>query len=200
MPRSRGGTQSAPLAPQDILNAALRVVERSSLDRLTVKAVADECGVTPPAIHYHLRREVDLATRVVEAVAQQITVPLDPDAPWQDQYIALVLAMDRTFLRYPGTGSRALTSSGESPAAAQLTDTALGILRTAGFTDREAGDIFAATYLLYVGWLSTRGQAENNVIHPSLRAAGMSTTGHDDAKPLVSGLHCIFAGHTPDHA
>ncbi|GAA4667233.1 TetR/AcrR family transcriptional regulator [Gordonia humi] len=199
MPRPRGGTQSAPLSSQDILDAALRVVERSSLDELTVKAVADECGVTPPAIHYHLRGDVDLATRVVEAVAQQITVRFDSAASWQDRYIALVLAMDRAFLRYPGTGSRALTSGGQSPAATELTDTALDILRSAGFDDRESGEIFAATYLLYVGWLSTRRQAENNIIHPSLRAAGMSATGHDDAKPLISGLRCIFTGHIPRH-
>ena len=55
MPRSRGGTQPQPISMTDVVDAALRVVARSSLDRLTVRAVADECGVTPPAIHYHLR-------------------------------------------------------------------------------------------------------------------------------------------------
>ncbi|AZG45413.1 Tetracycline repressor protein class E [Gordonia insulae] len=197
MPRQRGGVQSAPLATADILDAALRVVERSSLDALTVRAVADECGVTPPAIHYHLRGERDLATLVVEAVAREITVRLDPSTSWQDQYIELVLAMDRTFLRYPGTGARALTATGKSPAASKLTETALDILRGAGFGEQECVEIFAATYFLYVGWLSTRQMAQSDAIHPSLAAAGISAPERVQTEPLIASLDCIFTGHVP---
>ncbi|MEE4599546.1 TetR family transcriptional regulator, partial [Streptomyces sp. DSM 41524] len=108
----------------------MRVVSRSSLEQLTVREVAAECGVTPPAIHYHLRGGDDLADRVVEAVAARIEVHKDPGASWIEQYVELVLAMDRAFLAYPGTGLHALTSTGPSAAATRLTDTALDILRS----------------------------------------------------------------------
>jgi TetR/AcrR family tetracycline transcriptional repressor len=170
----------------------MRVVARSSLQALTVRSVAEECGVTAPAIHYHLRGGDDLADRVVEAVAARIDVRVDPDASWIDQYLDLVLAMDRAFLAYPGAGLHALTSTGPSAAATRLTDTALGILRRAGFTEDIAVQTFTATYLMFVGWLATRGRAEGDAIHPALAAAGATGLGRDGGEPLETGMRRIL--------
>lgn len=170
----------------------MRVVARSSLQELTVREVARECGVTPPAIHYHLRGGDDLADRVVEAVAAQIEVRVDPDACWVDQYLELVLAMDRAFLAYPGAGLHALTSKGPSAAATRLTDTALNILRRAGFTEEVAVQIFTATYLMFVGWLAARGRADGDYVHPALAAAGATSLARDGGRPLEEAMRRIL--------
>ncbi len=190
--RRRGGTQPSPISKVDIVEAALRVVARSSLAELKVREVAAECGVTPPAIHYHLRGGDDLADRVVEAVAARIDVRVNPAAPWIDQYVDLVLAMDRAFLAYPGAGLHALTSTGPSAAATRLTDTALGILRRAGFTEEAAVQTFTATYLMFVGWLATRSHAEGDAIHPALAAAGAEDLGRDGGQPLEGAIRRIL--------
>jgi TetR/AcrR family tetracycline transcriptional repressor len=192
MPRSRGGTQSQPISMTDVLDAALRVVARSALDRLTVRAVADECGVTPPAIHYHLRGGDDLADRVVEAVAARITVTIDPRASWIDRYLALITAMDRAFLAYPGTGLRALTATGPSPGATRLTDSAFQILRDAGLSEKTAVQTFTTTYLIFAGWLATRNLAEGTGIHPSLAAAGAGALADDGDQPLIATIRSVL--------
>jgi AcrR family transcriptional regulator len=176
----------------DVVDAALRVVARSSLDRLTVRAVADECGVTPPAIHYHLRGGDELADRVVEAVAARINVAIDPRTQWVDRYLALISAMDRAFLAYPGTGLRALASTGPSPAAGRLTDTAMQILRDAGLPEVAAVQIFTITYLIFVGWLATRNSAEGNRIHPSLAAVGAGALADDGDQPLIAAIRRVL--------
>lgn len=188
----RGGTQPSPISKADVVDAAMRIVARSSLADLTVREVAAECGVTPPAIHYHLRGGHDLADRVVEAVAGRIEARMDPEASWIDQYVELVLAMDRAFLAYPGTGLHALTSTGTSAAATRLTDTALSILRSAGFTEEVAVQTFTDTYLMFVGWLATRSRAEDNTIHPALAAAGAANLGRDDGQPLEGAIRRIL--------
>lgn len=188
----RGGTQPSPISKADVVDAAMRIVARSSLADLTVREVAAECGVTPPAIHYHLRGGHDLADRVVEAVAGRIEARMDPEASWIDQYVELVLAMDRAFLAYPGTGLHALSSTGTSAAATRLTDTALSILRSAGFTEEVAGQTFTDTYLMFVGWLATRSRAEDNTIHPALAAAGAANLGRDDGQPLEGAIRRIL--------
>lgn len=192
MPRSRGGTQRQPLSTSDLMDAALRVVARSSLDRLTVRAVADECDVTAPAIHYHLRGGEELADRVVEAVAARIDVTVDPHAPWVDQYLALITAMDRAFLAYPGTGLRALTATGPSPGAERLTKSAMQILRAAGFSETAAVQTFTTTYLIFVGWLATRNLAQGHRIHPSLAAAGAQGFADDGDQPLVAAIRRVL--------
>ncbi len=191
--RRRGGTQPAPLTQRDVLDAALRVVERGGLDRLTVRAVADELGVTPPAVHYHLRGGEDLADRVVEAVAADIRIEIDPAAHWVDQYVGLVTAMDEAFRRYPGTGMRALTASRPSAAAGRLTGTALSILRAAGLPEPAAVELFTATYLLFTGWLAARGLMAAGGTHPSLAAAGMTGPGLDDLSTLERALRRVLA-------
>lgn len=188
----RGGTQPSPISKADVVDAAMRIVARSSLADLTVREVAAECGVTPPAIHYHLRGGHDLADRVVEAVAGRIEARMDPEASWIDQYVELVLAMDRAFLAYPGTGLHALTSTGTSAAATRLTDTALSILRSAGLTEEVAVQTFTDTYLMFVGWLATRSHAEDNTIHPALAAAGAANLGRDDGQPLEGAIRRIL--------
>ncbi|MCV7000779.1 TetR/AcrR family transcriptional regulator [Mycolicibacterium alvei] len=188
----RGGTQPSPISKVDVVEAAMRVVARSSLQELTVRSVAEECGVTAPAIHYHLRGGDDLADRVVEAVAAHIDVRMDPDASWIDQYLELVLAMDRAFLAYPGAGLHALTSTGPSAAATRLTDTALDILRRAGLTEDVAVQTFTATYLMFVGWLATRSRAERDSIHPALAAAGATSLGRDGGQPLEEAMRRIL--------
>jgi TetR/AcrR family tetracycline transcriptional repressor len=192
MPRNRGGTQPRPISLTDVVDAALRVVSRSSLDRLTVRAVADECGVTPPAIHYHLRGGDELADRVVEAVAARIDVAIDPKAPWVDRYLVLISAMDRAFLAYPGTGLRALATIGPSPAAERLTNMALQILRDAGLAEAAAVQTFTTTYLIFVGWLATRDSTGGNGIHPSLAAAGAGALADDDDKPLIAAIRRVL--------
>ncbi|MEV0766778.1 TetR/AcrR family transcriptional regulator [Nocardia salmonicida] len=196
MARHRGGTQPTPLSADDVLDAALRVVERSGLDRLTVRAVADELGVTPPAVHYHLRGGRDLVDRVTEAVAASIEIRIDPEAPWVDQYVALVASMDRTFLRYPGTGTRVLAASRDSAAAARLTRTALSILGSADLAEPVAVEMFTATYLLFAGWLATRGLGAAGVVHPALAAAGVAASGISDGSVLERAVRRLL--ETPE--
>ncbi|WP_181784145.1 TetR/AcrR family transcriptional regulator [Pseudonocardia pini] len=197
MTRRRGGRQPAPLTGADLREAALRVVARSSLDRLTVREVAQELGVTAPAVHYHLRGGADLADRVVEAVAAGIELRDDPDLDWVERYVALVDRMDQAFLRYPGTGLRALTATGPSAAADRLTAAALDILLDAGFDRPAATEIFASTYLLFTGWLATRGRTEQGSVHPAWLAAA----GHGGSGPLHAALRRVLTGTpvpTPD--
>jgi AcrR family transcriptional regulator len=182
----------------DVVDAALRVVARSSLERLTVRAVADECGVTPPAIHYHLRGGDELADRVVEAIATRIDITVDPKAPWVVRYLTLITAMDCAFLGYPGAGLRALTATGPSPGAARLTDTALQILREAGLPEAVAVQTFTTTYLIFVGWLATRNLAEGNGIHPALAAAGAGALADDGDQPLIAAIRRVLTAAEGD--
>lgn len=190
--RQRGGTQPTPITLDQLVAAALRIVERSSLDELTVRAVAQECGVTAPAVHYHLRGGASLADRVVEAVTRTIEIRLDPASDWVEQYVALVIDMDRAYLRYPGTGLRALSAAGASGGARRLTESALEILRRGGLSEAEAREVFTATYLLFAGWLATRGLAERGEVHPALRAGGAPSPGFDDDRPLDRALRRIL--------
>lgn len=151
--RSRGGTQPSPLSQADVIEAALRVTEASGLEGLTIRAVADELGVTSPAVYHYMRGKEDLIDRLCERVAEQIDLEVDPEMSWSDQIVQIILQMDSTFARYPGVAPRVLSSFRPSPAANAISTAVRRVLEEAGFTIPEARELSSALHFLFSGWL-----------------------------------------------
>lgn len=195
--RRRGGVQDPPLSIDSVVGAAVRVTERVGLDQLTVRLVADELQVTAPAVHYHLRDKDDLLDRVCESVAAGIDLTIAPEEDWAEQYVALVLSMERTLGRYPGVAMRALAATGESTAAWRITEAATGILRGAGLDPEETAQAFAASQFLLTGWLVLRHVSGNGAAHPALKAAGIAPPADATVSHLETAVRRLLAGFRP---
>jgi TetR/AcrR family transcriptional regulator, tetracycline repressor protein len=195
--RRRGGVQDPPLSIGSVVGAAVRVTERVGLDQLTVRLVADELQVTAPAVHYHLRGKDDLLDRVCEEVAARIDLTVAPEAGWAEQYVALVLSMERTLGRYPGVAMRALAATGESAAAWRIAAAATGILRGAGLDQEETAQAFAASQFLLTGWLVLRHGSGRGAAHPALKAAGVAPPAGATVSQLETAVRRLLAGFRP---
>ncbi len=62
------GRAAAPLSERRIVDAALEVARREGLDRVTMRGLARDFGVTTMAIHYHVPTREALLRLVVERV------------------------------------------------------------------------------------------------------------------------------------
>jgi AcrR family transcriptional regulator len=151
--RQRGGTQPSPLSNDDVMRAALAIVERSSLDDLTIKALADELGVTSPAVYHYVDGKDALVVRVCEQVTGRVDLGVDPGAPWQDRIVTIMLRLHDAFARYPGVGARSLALRGPAPASDRISTTIRSIVLDAGFDDGTARELGAALHLVFSGWL-----------------------------------------------
>lgn len=151
--RRRGGTQPAPLSVDDVMDAALAITRRSGLDALTVKAVADELGVTSPAVYHYLGGKRDLLDRVCGVVLRRVDLRVDATAPWQDQIVSIMLRMHHAFARYPGVGTRALFITGPATASERISAVMRDIVTVGGFAAPTADEVVAALHLLFSGWL-----------------------------------------------
>ncbi len=68
--RATNGEAKAEQLSQDrIIDAALRVAKRVGFDRLTMRALADELGVTPMAAYYYVKSKDELLELVADSVA-----------------------------------------------------------------------------------------------------------------------------------
>lgn len=178
----------------DVVRTAVQVTERVGLDALTVRLVAEELGVTPPAVHYHLRGKEDLLDRVCEAVGAQIDLDVAAGSDWEDQYVELVLNMERTLTRYPGVAWRALSATGSSGAASRIAVAATGVLRAAGLGDEAVAQAFAASQFLLTGWLVLRAVGDRGESHPALVAAGVDAPTARTTASLEASLRRLLAG------
>jgi TetR/AcrR family tetracycline transcriptional repressor len=154
--RRRGGTQLTPLAIEDVVSAALRLVEREGLPNLTIKSVADELGVTSPAVYHYVAGKGALVERVCERVASLVDVNVDQSLTWDEQIVAIIVGMHHTFAHYPGVGVRVLSLNGPAPAALGIAGRVIEIALAAGFSERDAVRLNTALQLMFSGWLLDR--------------------------------------------
>lgn len=144
---SNQASRSVPLSPEVIVDAALRVIEREGFDRLTMRAVAAELGVTPMAIYYHVPDKDALVELVLEAV--HVGPPLElGEEGWEEVLRRHLLTQWEQLARYPGVGAHLL----EQPLLGATPDSiraGVAFFEAAGFPPRTArlAWSFAMTYL-----------------------------------------------------
>jgi len=185
--RSRGGTQPLPLSRDDILRAALPVLARVGIEGLTVRSVADELGISSPAMYHYFPGRDALVDRLCEQVTAEIDVRVAPDTPWDDAIVLVLSNMDRTFARYPGVAARVLPSRKPSPAADHITSTVYHLIRGGGFQPNDAEAVLLALQYLLGGWLLGK---------PALRGAERAPI-----DSLERSVRWLLAGaaHGPTH-
>ncbi len=151
--RSRGGTQPDALSRDDVVTAALAEVAEHGLDSLSVSAVAGRLGVSVPAVYHYVAGKNDLVNRVCERVARSVELPGSGGLRWDDRIVAIVMAMDTTFARYPGVATRVLPFRQPANAVNRLSDEVLACLTDGGFDARTAADLLATLHFIVGGWL-----------------------------------------------
>lgn len=80
------------LDAQRIVQAALAIAERDGPDGLTMRAVADEIGVTPTALYRHVEDKRALISLMVDAVVTEHALPA-PTGDWREDLWQMAQAM-----------------------------------------------------------------------------------------------------------
>jgi TetR/AcrR family tetracycline transcriptional repressor len=148
-PRSRArskngdGARAEQLSQDRIIEAALRVAQRVGFDRLTMRALAEELGVTPMAAYYYVKSKEELLELVADSVAAT-EPPLPSDLPWDEQLKLRAFDLFDRLTAYPGLGAflheRPLT-----PAVRKGYPSGIELFRRAGLDQHDA-ELAQATY------------------------------------------------------
>jgi AcrR family transcriptional regulator len=128
-----------PLSRERVLREAIRLADESGLDALTMRRLAQQLGVEPMSIYYHVRGKdavvtgaLDLIFEDVSAAATRATTP--PPASWREHLRARILAA-RDVLQDHSWVPRALESRGTmTPALGSWVDTNVGVMRSGGLS------------------------------------------------------------------
>jgi AcrR family transcriptional regulator len=141
---TKNGEGKAEQLSQDrIIEAALRVAKRVGFDRLTMRALADELGVTPMAAYYYVKSKDELLELVADSVAAA-TRPLPPDLPWDEQLKLQAFDLFDRLTEYPGLGGFLLERP-LTPSVRKTYWSGVEIFRRAGLDEHEA-ELAHATY------------------------------------------------------
>src|SRR5579875_3916739 len=130
------------LRPEVVVRAALEVLDRTGLDDLSVRLVADRLGVRAPALYWHFRNKRALMDEMAEAMladrATELGLPAEHELWWE--WLARSARWLRRALLARRDGARVFAGAPlpSLPTFLGVMDLTLGVLRRAGFSWNEA--------------------------------------------------------------
>jgi TetR/AcrR family tetracycline transcriptional repressor len=141
------------LTREDIVEAALAVLDEAGLEGLTLRRIADRLGVKAPALYWHVASKKELVDEVATELMRraQVTDPLTGD--WRTELGAAARRLRAVLLRH-ADGARVFSGT-------RLTDIEVirgreGLLRLlveAGFELRDAALAWSTVRDLVVGFV-----------------------------------------------
>ena len=137
--RKRRAGATTPLQREQIVAAALRIVDRHGLKALSMRRLGAELGVDPMAVYYHLPNKQALLDAIVEAVMGSIDLSVDnPANPPEERILAAARAYRDVLLAHANALPILLAHGPVTPGAMRPVELLIGILRDAGLPPAEA--------------------------------------------------------------
>jgi TetR/AcrR family transcriptional regulator, tetracycline repressor protein len=132
-----------------VVDQALALADKSGLYALTIRKLATELGVTPMALYWHFHGKDELLDGLVDRLWDEVDATVDRNAPWTEQIRGLFESLIKVLRAHPAAPELLQHSKKQGDAALKVTELALDILRTAGFSPMDAS--FAARSALAAG-------------------------------------------------
>lgn len=142
-PKTDESGRRGNLSRDEILDAALTLIQREGIGAVTMRRLADEIGVTPMALYHHIPSKQELLDLAVDRVGAGLHIPYD-GRPWIDQMRDYALKWREELHRYPGVAGYILRQDAPPSMAWRVIDDAVGLLVQSGFDERTASRAYAA--------------------------------------------------------
>ena len=171
-----------PVISRDaVLEAGRALAEREGVDALSIRKLAAALDVTPRALYRHVKDKHDILVGVIERVVRRARVTDHgvPRTQWKPWLRATLGAMYRTLLAQPGVIPLLRYSLRVGPAATEVVDDVMGVLRSTGLDDHAASQAWLALMSYTVGAAALR---------TTERAAAATPD------PFDGGLDVVLAG------
>ncbi|WP_051794859.1 TetR/AcrR family transcriptional regulator [Streptomyces sp. NRRL S-87] len=162
-----------PLSRTTVAEAALRLLNETGLEKLTLRAIASELDVKAPALYWHFKNKQELidemATEMYRRMARDApeslsTLDPDPSAPalgWRDRVLVANRGLRHSLLAYRD-GARVFSGSRFTGTDhAEHSEIQLRALLAAGFELDQAVRTLATTFSYTLGFVT-----EEQGVHP----------------------------------
>jgi AcrR family transcriptional regulator len=194
------------LTPEQIGAAGLSVVDREGLDALTMRAVAEELGVSTMGLYRYVTDRLELEALVLERALTDLATSTPDGAAWTDRLSTLLLRVRAALAGHPHVVPLTMRHRQRSPTVLRWTDAVAGILTEAGFTG--AGRVVAlrcisayavgAIQLAYAGPLDGAGTAAMAALpageFPHLADTARDAMTVDPEEEFRGGIAVLLAG------
>src|SRR5262249_41985547 len=175
----------------EVLQAALALLDEVGLDRLTVRRLAERLDVRPSALYRHYPNKRALLDAMVEHIAAD-GMPQPPVGDWQAQ-VHVIAASARASMLAPRAGARLLaTFVVPGPAMVSSFQLFVDLFRSVGASS-ELAERSVDTIVCYVSGFTIEEQTRGAVAQGSARRLEKDRAFHAGLELIISGIRAALA-------
>jgi AcrR family transcriptional regulator len=149
--KSQRGQKRTRVTVDRVVAAAIDIVDREGVDALTIRRVADACGLSPMGVYRHIRDKDDLLDRVVDAVVTPALDQVQASGAWDNQVTELFRSARQIHLDHPGVAVLCALRPTPVLGVARFYARVLAALADGGFTGTEAVHAFDTLLMFMFG-------------------------------------------------
>jgi AcrR family transcriptional regulator len=144
MPARAARTTPTGLSLETIVDAASELIDADGFDALTMRRLADRCGVGVMTLYGYVRTKEELLAALANRFLAEVELPVDDDMDWQEQVAAIFRSVRRTFVEHPELARIVALQPVDGGAAYRGAEVIFAAFAQAGLSEREAVVAFEA--------------------------------------------------------
>jgi TetR/AcrR family transcriptional regulator, tetracycline repressor protein len=151
---SRGdGSRARELTREDVIDAAAALVSDQGYAGLTMRALAQRCGVPTMTLYRHVRDKEELLGALADRVLGQLQLPEPGTLSWQQELAAVFRSVHDLLLAHPDIALVAGRQPVAGQAAYRGAEIVLDALRRAGIEGEDTASAFATLFAFTLGFV-----------------------------------------------
>src|SRR3989442_9035905 len=116
-----------------VLRAAIQIADKSGIEALTMRKLAQKLGVEAMTLYYYVAKKDDIVDGILDLVVSEIAVPTD-GGDWRAAVRQSAISAHQVFLRHPWACGLMMSPARVREARLRYMESLLGRLREAGFS------------------------------------------------------------------
>ncbi|HEU4998571.1 MAG TPA: TetR/AcrR family transcriptional regulator C-terminal domain-containing protein [Lapillicoccus sp.] len=195
-PRRRGPKRSLTL--DQVVDAALEVVDEGGPTALSIRSVATRLGVLPNALYTYVESRAALERELVERVLAESDIALlaTPDRAWRTRILDYALSLRTTMLQHPAVALLIMTAPMDGPAALLVGERLIDAFTEGGLSPEDASRSSYALMVQVLGFLAL--EVAETEARPPLPAEALRVQGRRAALDFLDDADWPMTAATRD--
>jgi TetR/AcrR family transcriptional regulator, tetracycline repressor protein len=182
------------ISREEIVRAAVRIVEAGGYQEMSIRSLAAELGVAPMSLYRHIRDKDDLLDEVVDLLLAQAWRPAAGEDRWQEWVIEAAARLRQFLVTQPAALHVYLRHPVVSPAAVERMDAMMGVLRQAGLDEATARSAYGALHTYTIGFAALEASRAGSAADGSVSSRAHQLAAYTTAGQFMEGLRYLLEG------
>jgi AcrR family transcriptional regulator len=182
------------ISRQQIIDAAVGVVNSAGYEEMTIRGLAAELGVAPMSLYRHVRDKDDLLDEVVDRLLSKAWRPRASPDDWHGWVLEAADKLRHFLVSEPAALHVYLQHPVVSPIAIERMEAMMRVLRSAGAEDAEAMRAYAAVHTYTIGFAALEASRARWTPAEGTTSLAKQLAGYATRRQFAHGLRFLLEG------